>query len=179
MSVYIRSAKLSDLDQIYKIERLCFSGPEVFDKGLLRYFLYKNNDEIFIIANINTGKNSQKSWKLVGFLIAMPRKEELYEIFTIDVHPNHRRKGIGEALMLNLEERIQQRSIKKLQKGFPGKEALEVSISLTVYEKNEPAKKLYSKLGYQKQKLIPNYYLGEKNGIRMRKTIIIRRNDQN
>ncbi|MBD3189966.1 MAG: GNAT family N-acetyltransferase [Candidatus Heimdallarchaeota archaeon] len=175
MSIHIRSARLADLDKIYKIECLCFSGPEIFDKELLRYFLHKTNDEIFIVAMVPTQKDLSKKRNMIGFLIAMPRAWNFYEIFTIDVHPNYRRKGTGEALMLDLEERIKERIIKKMQEDFREREALEVVISLTVYEKNEPAKKLYQKLGYQKQKIIPNYYLGEKNGIRMQKQLIIRK----
>ncbi|MEB3282722.1 MAG: GNAT family N-acetyltransferase [Lyngbya sp.] len=60
-------------------------------------------------------------------------------IFLVYVHRDHRRRGIGSALMTHAENWAKQRG--------------DQQISLQVFSHNQPALNLYRKLGYQTQSL--------------------------
>ncbi|OCQ89990.1 acetyltransferase [Nostoc sp. MBR 210] len=73
-------------------------------------------------------------------------------IFLLYVVPEHRRKGIGKALMQYVENWAIQRGDKK--------------IGLQVFESNQPALNLYHQLGYQTQSLwmlkeLSGYFVGD------------------
>ncbi|AFY54904.1 acetyltransferase [Rivularia sp. PCC 7116] len=60
-------------------------------------------------------------------------------IFLLYVNPQHRRKGIGTALMQQAENSAKERG--------------DTQIALQVFQTNEPAINLYNQLGYQTQSL--------------------------
>ncbi|MBV6622212.1 MAG: GNAT family N-acetyltransferase [Rivularia sp. (in: Bacteria)] len=60
-------------------------------------------------------------------------------IFLLYVNPQHRRKGIGTALMQQAEKSAKQRG--------------DTQIALQVFQTNKPAINLYNQLGYQTQSL--------------------------
>lgn len=66
------------------------------------------------------------------------------EIATLFVHPNHRRQGIGEALLQTAIQRLKSRDITHV--------LLEVSIQ------NQPALHLYEKMGFKAIHTRLNYY---------------------
>ena len=66
------------------------------------------------------------------------------DMMNIAVHPDYRRQGIAEALVVSLVERL--------------KEKGNHSLMLEVRSSNEPAKALYEKLGFQQVGLRKNYY---------------------
>ena len=66
------------------------------------------------------------------------------DMMNIAVHPDYRRRGIAEQLVVRLVEELKTRGNHSLM--------LEVRVS------NEPARKLYEKLGFQQVGLRKNYY---------------------
>ena len=66
------------------------------------------------------------------------------DILNVCVAPEARRRGIAEALMLELERRLRPKGVEK--------------ITLEVRASNEPAIALYSKIGYVKVGTRRNYY---------------------
>ena len=66
------------------------------------------------------------------------------DILNVCVAPEARRRGIAEALMLELERRLRPKGVEK--------------ITLEVRASNEPAIALYSKIGYVKVGSRRNYY---------------------
>ena len=65
-------------------------------------------------------------------------------MMNVAVHPDHRRKGIAEALVLALCADLKARD--------------NVCLTLEVRASNEPAKALYEKLGFIQVGRRPNYY---------------------
>ena len=70
------------------------------------------------------------------------------DMMNVAVHPDYRRRGIAEALVLALAEEL---------KGLDSH-----CLTLEVRESNDPAKKLYEKLGFTQVGRRPNYYRNPK-----------------
>ena len=69
-------------------------------------------------------------------------------MMNVAVHPEYRRKGIAEALILALSEGLKQRD--------------NVCLTLEVRASNVPAITLYDKLGFHQVGRRPNYYRNPK-----------------
>ena len=75
------------------------------------------------------------------------------DMMNVAVHPDHRRKGIAEALVLSLAEAL--------------KEKGSHCLTLEVRASNAPAIGLYEKLGFQQIGLRKNYYRNPKEDARI------------
>jgi len=93
--------------------------------------------------------------KMVGFIAGDIRpSENLAWIATVGVLPEYRRQGIGEALILACEQRLQ---------------VSEVRLSVRV--SNLEAIHLYLRLGYQKDGYWPAYYQDGEDALVMQKPL--------
>jgi len=124
--------------------------------------LYKNFPETFIVA--------EKDGEIVGYImcriesglssisftpLSLSRKGH---IISIAVLPEHRRKGLGRALI--------EKALEKMAKFYNAKSCyLEVRVS------NEPAISLYKKAGFEVQRTIRGYYADGENAYIMSKKI--------
>lgn len=82
------------------------------------------------------------------------------DMMNVAVHPDHRRKGVGEKLVLALEDAL------KAQEG--------TCLTLEVRASNEPAKSLYEKLGFSEVGRRKNYYRNPKeDALIMRKEWVL------
>ena len=70
------------------------------------------------------------------------------DMMNVAVHPDFRRRRIGEALVLELVEQLKARG--------------NYCLTLEVRASNDPARKLYEKLGFQQVGLRKNYYRNPK-----------------
>jgi len=123
---------------------------EAFSKQQIAQLL-KNNNTTSLVAKENG--------EIIGFIIGMLFIEEnmiVGHILTIDVSPNHRRKGVGIKLLQEME------------KIFKSKQA--VMCRLEVREDNIAALNLYRKLGYKKVGKLEHYY-GDAHGILLEKPL--------
>lgn len=161
-----RIAKIEDIDEIYVIEKLCFDSTDVFPKRVFHYYL---NDftSLFLIVETKI-KN-----KIIGFIIVSRKKEAIYEIITLNVHPDWRNKGIGTYLLTQAEEYIIHSIKNKLKpRSSAGNPSIfEFIFELVVLETNKKARMLYEKLGYVFTEIIQNYYGKNRNGVKMVKIV--------
>lgn len=82
------------------------------------------------------------------------------DMMNVAVHPDHRRKGVGEKLVLALEEAL--------------KELESTCLTLEVRASNEPARALYEKLGFTEVGRRKNYYRNPKeDALIMRKEWVL------
>jgi len=117
----VRSACEKDIDDVLEIERLSFSNPWIYN-----YFKLSLND-IFIVCE-------QK--KILGYLIAcLCGTQKKAVILKIAVHPDHRRKGVGKAL---LKKGIQMLAESDIQ---------EIELDVEMYRQD--AVKLYEDFGFR------------------------------
>jgi ribosomal-protein-alanine N-acetyltransferase len=93
--------------------------------------------------------------RMVGFIAADIRRDQgLAWIATLGVLPEHRRQGIGAALLATSEERLEVGCIR-----------------LSVRASNQPAIHLYERFGYQPYGTWPRYYNDGEDALVLEKTL--------
>ena len=120
------------LDGVLRIENSCFAHP--WSRQSLESELDNNNSVFF--AAIEDGT-------VIGYIGMSVVIDEGY-IFNVAVDENHRKKGVGSALIDSLVTY--------------GKKNNLCFITLEVRESNTPARSLYSKFGFVKVGERKNYY---------------------
>lgn len=139
----ITKANWHDLNQIWALEKQCFSKEDAWPyldllgalsfPGLVRFKLSEGQ-------------------KVIGF-VGGEIKEGRGWITTIEVHPDYQGKGFGRALLTKAEDAL----------GMP-------TIRLTTRKSNVEAIRLYENNGYKAIGLWPGYYIGGEDGLVFEKT---------
>lgn len=133
----IREAEVRDIDHIVKLDELCFSVP--WSRESIAREIIDNHLAFYIVAEIeNTVVGYAGLWSIV----------DEGHITNVAVHPNFRKKGIGEALVKVILDNSIRNGLKS--------HTLEVRFS------NEAAIRLYEKMGFKAAGLRKKYY--EDNG---------------
>ena len=121
---------------IAALEKLCFSDP--WSENSIAGEL--NNRLSYWLVALEDGE-------VVGYIGSQSVLGES-DMMNVAVHPDHRRKGIAEALIDALSAVLRERG--------------NVCLTLEVRASNEPAKALYEKLGFIQVGRRPNYYRNPK-----------------
>ena len=132
--VTIRQADADDAGAIYEIEHLCF--PDPWSRDALRYELQENPRAFYIVAEIED--------QVVGYAGLWWIGDEGH-ITNVAVKPGFRNRRIGEGLVSVMIE-------------FTVKEGIRHH-TLEVRSSNEPAIRLYEKLGFAAEGVRKGYYL--------------------
>jgi ribosomal-protein-alanine N-acetyltransferase len=140
----IRKAENEDLPEMKRIEDLCFPEDTAFTVNMLANLI--RHAEVLVAGQIN----------IAGFIIGCA-SEDVGSIYTLDVHPSHRRKGIGCLLIHALEDILNVKGAKKIR--------------LEVASNNVAALNLYRKAGYIEDAIIKNFYGYKKHAVRMSKNL--------
>ena len=149
MLLRIEKASIEHLDRLYEIEMKCFER-EAFKKQQIAYML-TDSSSVSLVSRVKG--------QIVGFVIGktcMDKKSATGRILTIDVSPDHRRKGIGQRLLQEIEKTFKDKGVK--------------ICFLEAREDNIAALNLYQKFGYKKVGRLKNYY-GNAHGIHFRKVL--------
>lgn len=117
---------------IAALERLCFSDP--WSENSIAYEL-TNRLSYWLVA--------EENGEVVGYVGSQSVLGES-DMMNVAVHPDHRRKGIAEMLVLALCKDLKQRD--------------NVCLTLEVRVSNAPAIALYEKFGFTQVGRRPNYY---------------------
>ncbi len=142
----IRAAEPGDLPAIVEIEGLCFPEETAFPPGMFAYLIRYS---LVLVA-------LKPDDTVVGFIIGYS-SGRAGAIYTLDVHPDYRRRGIGSRLIAALEEELWAQGVESIR--------LEVAIE------NPDALGLYRRLGYKERELVKDYYGKGKNAVRMWKVL--------
>ncbi len=134
--IHIVPMKADHVSQVAQLEKLCFRDPwseksvaSELDNALAFWLVALENETV------------------VGYVGSQAVLGEA-DMMNVAVHPDHRRKGIAEALVTALMRALKERANESL--------ALEVRAS------NGPAISLYEKLGFSQVGLRKNYYRNPK-----------------
>ena len=131
---------------IAEIEKLCFSDP--WSENSIASELGNRLSLWFVALEGDT---------VAGYIGSQSVLDEA-DMMNVAVHPDFRRQGIGEKLVLTLANALQTKGIRGLM--------------LEVRESNAPAIALYEKLGFVQVGLRKNYYRNPKeNALIMRKAL--------
>lgn len=118
--------------QIAALEKWFFSAP--WDEGSLRYEL-DNKLSLWLVA--------MEGETVAGYIGSQSVLGES-DMMNVAVHPDHQRRGIAQALVKALIDEL-----RKLGN---------YCLTLEVRASNEPAQKLYEKLGFTQVGKRPSYY---------------------
>lgn len=118
--------------QVAALEKLCFSDP--WSENSVASEL--NNSLSFWLVAVEDDA-------VAGYIGSQSVMGES-DMMNVAVHPDYRRKGYAEALVLALCDGLKERG--------------NTTLALEVRASNEPAKALYEKLGFAQAGRRPNYY---------------------
>ena len=136
------------VSQIAHLETLCFHDPwseksiaSELENALSLWLVAVEGDDVIGYV----GSQTVLGWS---------------DMMNVAVHPDHRRKGVGEALVVALEEAL------KAQES--------TCLTLEVRASNDPARTLYEKLGFVEVGRRKNYYRNPKeDALIMRKEWVL------
>jgi len=134
--VIITDMTSAHVGQIAQLEKLCFSDP-----------WSENSIATELECRLSCWLVAMEEDRLLGYVGSQTVIDES-DMMNLAVHPDHRRKGIAQALVDALEVALRER----------GSEAL----TLEVRASNGPAISLYEKMGLQPVGRRPNYYRNPK-----------------
>lgn len=137
--VIIRSMKAEDLPQVEEIDHLSFTTP--WPKGAFAMELQSQTSLCLVAEEKNTKK-------VIGVLVGWVVVDEL-QIATFSVHPNWRRRGIGQRLLAQMLQDSQSKGVK--------------IVFLEVAASNQAAQSLYRSFGFKNMGRRKNYYSAEKD----------------
>ena len=122
------------IDPVAELEQLCFSHP-----------ISKKNLETLLVGGIGKGFVSvdTKNGKIAAYGGVIVAAGEA-QVLNVATHPDHRRSGLGRAIMSRITE----------YSALRGAEY----ITLEVRESNSPAIALYSSMGFHEVGRIKGYY---------------------
>ena len=123
--------------QVAELEKLCFSDPWS-ERSVVSEL--ENTLALWLVA--------AEDDKVLGYIGSQTCCDET-DMMNVAVHSDHRRKGIAEALVTALVDELKANGSRCLM--------LEVRAS------NEPAHRLYEKLGFVQVGRRPNYYRNPKD----------------
>jgi ribosomal protein S18 acetylase RimI-like enzyme len=149
MEITVEDASSRQLDELYNVELLSFK-EEAFSKQQIALLL-RDYNSLSLIARVKG--------EIAGFIIGRIEDSDdglVGHILTIDVSPTHRRKGIAQRMLTEIEALFKARGISESR--------LEVRVD------NLAARKLYRKLGYETVAELENYYQTA-HGLYLKKTL--------
>jgi ribosomal-protein-alanine acetyltransferase len=156
MTVILRHATANDLDDLVNLENTCFTSDKIPRRNF-RDLLAKSTVDI-LIAEIDN--------KIIGCTIIFYRNNSFKaRIYSLAVHPLHRRFGIAYRLLKQAEELALKRHC--------------TLIVLEVRTDNHPAISFYQKNGYEAFSRYANFYEDGADALRMKKGIYDQRNNPN
>ncbi len=144
----LREATLEDLDVLVRLEEKAFDTDRISRRSFRRFL--QNDTDYLLVADTGDG--------IVGYILLLKhRGTRLARLYSICVDHVARGQRIAEALMRAGEEAVRERGCAYLR--------------LEVRRDNEPAIRLYRKLGYRLFGTIPHYYEDDQEALRFEKRI--------
>ncbi len=159
--IRLREGIEADAGRLFELDRICFDAGIAYSLREFRSLLRSPRARCVIAEEFGAEDcGAEDCGRLAGFVIAQEtaiRKTPGAHIVTIDVAPGFRRRGVGRALMEEIEARMMARGKARLR--------LEVAVD------NSAAYAFYLGLGYSAVGRIARYYLGSIDAISMEKDI--------
>lgn len=145
----IRAAVAGDMDALLSLEKACYPPREAYGRAEYAHALRRAH-AVNLVA--------EDAGRVVGFAGAFlhdgPR---IGHVFTLNVHPDARRAGLGRRLLGEVERAMAAAGMRTA--------VLEVGV------RNKPAQALYAGAGYEVFEKAPRYYATGEDALRMAKRL--------
>ena len=136
----IRDYRAADFDRLWQIDQVCFPPGIAYSQMELTGFIHRRNAITLVAESLS----AEPEDRIAGFVVAHPIRRKYGRILTLDIVPQARRSGLATQLMNACEDRLRSLGCNEVY--------LETAVD------NEPALRLYRKLGYEVLRTLPEYY---------------------
>ena len=143
----IRPYEQRDFAGMYKLDQACFLPGISYSKWALQYFLKLPTADCVL---------AEEEKRLAGFILAEDNPP-LAHIITLDVAEAYRRKGVGTALIAEMEKNFVYKGVR--------------SVLLETAVDNESGIAFWQRHGYRTEAVVKRYYLGRIDAYEMRKRL--------
>ena len=149
----IRDYRAADFDRLWEIDQRCFPSGISYTQMELSGFITRRNAITLVgeFQPVERGPDGAAPYadatlpdRIAGFVVAHAIRRKYGRILTLDILPQARRYGLGIKLMTVCEERLRSVGCADVY--------LETAVN------NQPAVRLYTRLGYQILRTLPKYY---------------------
>ena len=152
MAITLRAYDSADFEVLYTIDQACYPRGIAYSRSMLREFLNLPGARCLVVE---PGEPHGSS--VAGFIISESSGTN-GRIITIDVLEEHRRAGVGSALLTGVEQRMAESGVRRVE--------LETATS------NAAGVAFWERHGYRKTGVLRGYYLGRLDAWKMRKTLV-------
>ena len=136
MEFEIRRAEEKDIPAITDLEKVCFEGKDPWSYGAFYNEIVENSDKTLYLVALADGK-------VIGYMGVWMILDE-GQITNVAVGPEYRRRHIAESLIEEMVRRTAEEGV--------------TSWTLEARVDNEPAIRLYEKMGFRGEGIRPKYY---------------------
>ncbi|GAC1626949.1 MAG: ribosomal protein S18-alanine N-acetyltransferase [Candidatus Acidiferrum sp.] len=147
MSLALRGYEAHDFAALFRLDQACFPPGVAYSKIMLRYFLNLPSADCLL---------AEDGGRLAGFIIA-EQNPPLAHIVTLDVAERQRKKGVGTALLREMEQHFAFRGVRTV--------LLETSVE------NAAGIAFWQRHGYRTEATLKRYYLNRIDAYEMRKLL--------
>lgn len=147
MEERLRNYVSADFETLYQIDQECYAPGIAYSKRTLRWFLRLRGAEC-LVAEVGA--------EIAGFILT-ERDEVLGHIITLDVLAEHRRRGIGSALLEQAEQNLAARGVTR--------------VVLETATDNASAIAFWQRHGYRTRGVLKSYYLDRVDAYWMDKSL--------
>lgn len=136
MEFEIRRAEEKDIPAVTDLEKVCFEGKDPWSYGAFYNEIVENSDKTLYLVALADGK-------IIGYMGVWMILDE-GQITNVAVDPEYRRRHIAESLIEEMVRRTAEEGVSCW--------TLEVRVD------NDPAIRLYEKMGFRGEGIRPKYY---------------------
>ncbi len=136
MEFEIRRAEEKDIPAVTDLEKVCFEGKDPWSYGAFYNEIVENSDKTLYLVALADGK-------VIGYMGVWMILDE-GQITNVAVGPEYRRRHIAESLIEEMVRRTAEEGV--------------TSWTLEARVDNEPAIRLYEKMGFRGEGIRPKYY---------------------
>jgi ribosomal protein S18 acetylase RimI-like enzyme len=149
----IRVYEYTDFAAVCQLDTLCFPPRIAYEPEEIHYFLAQRGAICFVAET----ERGVVAWILGKVSLGKAANFGVGHIVTLDVHPDFRRRGVGESLMDTLENEFQRHGCARAR--------LEVAID------NLGAQAFYQRREYKIVRTLRHYYADGGDAFRMERTL--------
>ena len=150
MEVTLRDADSRDFEVLWSIDQQCFQPGIAYSKRELATYMAIRGSFTIVATDSAT--------KIVGFLVAIPRRNDIGHVITIDVLKEARRLGVGSKLLSEAEVRFRKMGCH--------------AVSLETAVDNRSALAFYKHHQYFLVKTVPHYYSNGVDALLLQKDLL-------
>jgi [ribosomal protein S18]-alanine N-acetyltransferase len=147
MCTPLRPYEQHDFAALHRLDQSCFPPGIAYSRMTLDYFLTLPSAECVLAL---------EGQEIVGFVLSQ-QNPPLAHVVTLDVAAEHRRHGVGSALLLEHQRNLALRGVRHMR--------IETSIE------NDAAVAFWQRHGYRIEGVLKRYYLGRVDAYQMRKIL--------